>query len=71
MTAYVTPHGVWAAVLRTQGPKGKAVIKAYREELWVRRQTATAPARTMLQEQMLRRTKRDLVKAARGRQKAA
>ncbi|WP_328981739.1 hypothetical protein OG258_19795 [Streptomyces mirabilis] len=61
---YKTPHAVWAAILRTQGPEGKAVFRAYREELWAREQLAKAPARTVLQTQALRRVKGDLTRAA-------
>ncbi|MFC4609761.1 hypothetical protein ACFO9E_18350 [Streptomyces maoxianensis] len=61
---YETPHAAWAALLRTQGPKGKAALKEYREELWAQRQLATAPRKTVLQQQMLRRTKGELVKLA-------
>ncbi|MFE4991392.1 hypothetical protein ACFRH4_08580 [Streptomyces mirabilis] len=64
---YKTPHAVWAAILRTQGPKGKAALRAYREELWAREQLAKAPALTVSQTQMLRRMKGDLIRAAQSR----
>ncbi|MCX4608694.1 hypothetical protein [Streptomyces mirabilis] len=60
---YKTPHAVWAAILRTQGPEGKAVLKAYREGLWAQRELAKAPPLTVAQTQMLRRVKGTLVKA--------
>ncbi|MFJ9353725.1 hypothetical protein [Streptomyces mirabilis] len=61
---YKTPHAIWAAILRTQRPEGKAVFKAYREELWAQRELAKAPALTALQRQGLRRVKGDLTRAA-------
>ncbi|MET9510790.1 hypothetical protein ABZX62_20410 [Streptomyces flavidovirens] len=59
-----TPHAVWAAILRTQTPKDRAVLKEYREELWAQRQLAKAPVLTVAQTRMLRRVKHDLTKAA-------
>jgi hypothetical protein len=61
---YKTPHAVWAAILRTQGPEGKAVLKAYREELWAQGQLAKAPVLMVPQTQMLRRVKSDLTRMA-------
>ncbi|MFE7762973.1 hypothetical protein [Streptomyces sp. NPDC057438] len=59
-----TPHATWAAIMRTQSPKGRKVLKEYREELWNQRQMATAPPLTVAQTQMLRRVKTELTRAA-------
>ncbi|MET9848905.1 hypothetical protein [Streptomyces ossamyceticus] len=59
-----TPHATWAAIMRTQSPKARKVLKEYREELWVQGQMVTAPQLTMAQTQMLRRVKTDLTRAA-------
>lgn len=59
-----TPHAIWAALMRTQSPKGRKVLKEYREELWVQRQMATAPPLTVAQTRMLRRVKTDLTRSA-------
>ncbi|MDX3712767.1 hypothetical protein PV733_28270 [Streptomyces europaeiscabiei] len=59
-----TPHAIWAAVMRTQAPKGRKAVKEYREELWAQRQLATAPPLTVAQSRMLRRVKTELTRAA-------